>query len=35
MKTIKGTMSIIHLENNNRNINILEEIEILKAVFSR
>ena len=31
MKTIEETMSIIHLENNHRKINTLEEIEILKA----
>ena len=31
MKTIEETMSIIHLENNHRNINTLEKIEILKA----
>ena len=30
MKTIEETMSIIHLENNHRIINTLEEIEILK-----
>jgi hypothetical protein len=35
MKTIKETMSIIHLENNNRKINTLEEIEILKAASSK
>ena len=29
MKTIKEAMSIIHLENNHRKINTLEEIEIL------
>ena len=28
-------MSIIHLENNHRKINTLEEIEILKAAFSK
>ena len=33
MKAIEGTMSIIHLENNHRKINTLEEIEILKAVY--
>jgi hypothetical protein len=32
MKTIEETMSIIHLENNNKKINTLEEIEILKAI---
>ena len=31
MKTIEETMSTIHLENNHRKINTLEEIEILKA----
>ena len=31
MKTIEETTSIIHLENNHRKINILDEIEILKA----
>jgi hypothetical protein len=31
MKTIEETMSIRHLENNNRKINILEENEIIKA----
>ena len=35
MKTIKETMSIIHLENNHRKINILEEIEILKTASSK
>ena len=35
MKTIEKTMSIIHLENNHRKINTLEEIEILKAAFSK
>ena len=35
MKTIEETMSIIHLENNNRKINTLEEIEILKAASSK
>jgi hypothetical protein len=29
MKTMEETMSIIHLENNHRKINTLEEIEIL------
>ena len=29
MKTIEETMSIMHLENNNRKMNTLEEIEIL------
>ena len=28
-------MSIIHLENNNRQINTLEDIEIIKAVSSK
>ena len=32
MKTIDETLTIIHLENNHRKINTLEEIEILKAV---
>ena len=32
-KQIGETMSIIHLENNHRKINKLEEIKILKAVF--
>ena len=31
MKTIERSMSIIHLENNHRKINTLEEIAILKA----
>ena len=31
MKTIVETMSIIHLENNHKKINTLEEIEILNA----
>ena len=31
MKTIEETMSTIHLENNHRKINTLEEIEILKS----
>ena len=35
MKTIEETMSIIHLENNHRQINTFEEIEILKAAFSK
>jgi hypothetical protein len=35
MKTIEETMSIIHLENNNRQINTLEDIEIIKAVSSK
>ena len=33
MKTIEETMSIIHLENNHRKINTLEEIEILNAAY--
>jgi hypothetical protein len=32
MKSIEETMSIMHLENDNRKINRLKEIEILKAV---
>ena len=35
MKTIEETVSIIHLENNHRKINTLEEIEILKAAYSK
>ena len=35
MKTKEETMSIIHLENNHRKINTLEEIEILKAACSK
>ena len=35
MKTIEETMFIIHLENNHRKINTLEEIEILKAASSK
>jgi hypothetical protein len=35
MKTIEETMSIIHLENNKKKINSLEEIEILKAASSK
>ena len=35
MKTIEETMSIIHLENNHRKINTLEEIEILKSAASK
>jgi GIY-YIG catalytic domain. len=35
MKTIEETISIIHLENNHRKINKLEEIEILKAASSK
>ena len=35
MKTIEETTSIIHLENNHRKINTLEEIKILKATSSK
>ena len=35
MKTIEETMSIIHLKNNHRKINTLEEIKLLKAVSSK
>ena len=35
VKDIEETMSIIHLENNHRKINTLEEIEILKAAYSK
>ena len=35
MKTIEKTMSIVHLENNHRKINTLEEIEILNAASSK
>ena len=35
MKTIENTKSIIHLKNNLRKINTLEEIEILKAASSK
>ena len=36
MKTIEETMSIIHLENNNqRKINTIEEIKILKATSTK
>jgi hypothetical protein len=35
MKAIEETVTEIHLENGYRKINILEEIEILKAVSSR
>ena len=35
MNTIGETMSIIHLENKHRKINLLEEIKILKAASSR
>ena len=35
MKTIEETMSIIHLENNHRNINTLKEIKMLKAASSK
>jgi hypothetical protein len=34
MKTIEGTMSIIHQENNHTKINTLEETEISKAASS-
>ena len=34
MKTTEETMSIIHLENTEK-INTLEEIEILRAAFSK
>ena len=32
--TIEETMSIIHIENNHRKINTLEEIKILKSATS-
>jgi hypothetical protein len=35
MKTKEETMSIIHHENNHREINTFEEIEILKAASSK
>ena len=35
MKTLEQTMSIIHLENNHRKINTIEEIEILKVASSK
>ena len=35
MKTIEGTMFIIHQENKHRKINTLEEIEIPKAASSK
>ena len=35
MKTLEGAMSIIHLENNHRKINTVEEIEIQKAASSK
>ena len=35
MKTIEETMSTIHLENNHRKINTLEETEILNAASSK
>ena len=35
MKAIEETMSLIHLDNNYRKINTLEEIEILKAPSSK
>ena len=34
MKAIEETMSIIHLENNHRRINSLEQIKILKTASS-
>jgi len=35
LKIIEETMSIIHLENNHKKINTLEEIVILKAASSK
>ena len=35
MKIIEETLSIIHLEYNHRNINTLEDIEILKVTSSK
>jgi hypothetical protein len=35
MKTIEETMIIIHHENNHRKMNMLEEIEIVKAASSK
>ena len=35
MNSILQTMSIIHLENNHRKINTVEEIEIIKAASSK
>ena len=35
MKLVEETMTIIHLKNNHRKINILEEIEMLKAASSQ
>ena len=35
MKAIEETMSVIHLENNHSKISALEEIEILKAAYSK
>ena len=35
MKTIEETMSVIHLENNYRKINTLEEIEIINPASSK
>ena len=34
MKTTEETTSIIHLENNHRKINMLEELNILKEASS-
>jgi len=35
MNTSEETISMIHLENNHRNINTLEEREIIKAASSK
>ena len=35
METIEETVSTIHLENNHRKRNALEEIEIIKAASSK
>ena len=35
IKTIEETMSIIHIENNHRKINTLQEIEKLKAASTK
>ena len=35
MKAIEETISIIYQENNHREINTLEEIEVLKAASSK
>ena len=35
MKSIEETISIIHLENNHKKLNTLEEIEILKSASSK